>query len=159
MADQPTTPSGSRWEPDHDEIPTETPTDQVSETRGESAIPPGAEVPTPEPSAGVGADQRRAQLRGRAILAGAATALTLGGGLTGFVIGHSTTGDDSNGFRPATNSFQQDGSGQQPGDGQEGQQRPPVVRHQDGDGNGFGGPPGFDDDSSGGSTGNTGDET
>jgi len=123
MADQPTTPSGtpsgSRWEP--------TPED----TDGSPAVAAAQADPV--------TDERRAQLRGRAVLAGAATALTLGGGLAGFVIGHSTAGDDANGFRPANFSGQQPGG--QLGDGT--QQGPPSFGDHDGDGDGggFGQPP------------------
>jgi hypothetical protein len=109
MADQPTTPSGSRWEPTDDDADRPLPAPQMDD--------PAAE-------------ERRTRLRGRAILAGAATALTLGGGLTGFVIGHSTAGDGNDGFRPArfsgppgTGRF--DDQGQQ---GQQGQQGPPSFR-------------------------------
>jgi hypothetical protein len=117
MADQPQTPSGSRWEPDAD-------------NDASPADPPGA--PLDEPVA----QDRRAQLRGRAILAGAATALTLGGGLTGFVIGHSTASDDG-GFRPANLSRQG------PDDGRDfGNQPPPGVdRDDDGTGPGTSGDP------------------
>ena len=149
MADQPTTPSGSRWEPDPDDT---TPAGEAIEAAPE---PYGAVAPPLDDPA---AEERRAQLRGRAILAGAATALTLGGGLTGFVIGHSTAGDDTTGFRPAT-SFQRDGSGQQPGgNGQqfgEGQQGPPSMQDNDGDGGGLGGPPGSNGSTSGGTTSNS----
>jgi hypothetical protein len=158
MADQPTIPSGSRWEHDHDETSetpaTEaatsespiadgpTPTDETYGATSEAAaVPPAAPLDDPA------AEERRAQLRTRAILAGAATALALGGGLTGFVIGHSTAGDD-NGFRPA--SFQRDGSGQQPGG--DGQQGPPSFRDNDGDG-GFGPQQDSDDDGSSSSSG------
>ena len=155
MADQPTTPSGSRWEPDPDDT---TPAGEAIEAAPE---PYGAVAPPLDDPA---AEERRAQLRGRAILAGAATALTLGGGLTGFVIGHSTAGNDTFGFQPATNSFHRDGSGQQPGGyGQqlgEGQQGPPSFLDGDGDGDGggFGGPPGSDGSdgsTSGGTTSNS----
>lgn len=97
MADQPQTPSGSRWEPDPAEAPTET---RLTEN-------------APADSADPAADERRGQLRGRAILAGAATALTLGGGLTGFVIGHSTAGDGNDRFSPANFSRQGPGDGRQ----------------------------------------------
>jgi hypothetical protein len=113
MADQPQrqaqTPSGSRWEPD-DNDPT-------------VADLPAAQLDDPA------AEERRAKVRGRAILAGAATALTLGGGLTGFVIGHTTAADDD-GFRPANFSRQGPDEGRQFGN-----QPPPGV---DGDGNGPG---------------------
>jgi hypothetical protein len=103
MTDEPHTPSGSRWEPEPDATPA---------------------APLDDPAA----EERRAQLRGRAVLAGAATALTLGGGLTGFVIGHATAGDDTNGFRPA--NFSNQGPG--------GQQGPPAFRDHNGDGSGSG---------------------
>jgi hypothetical protein len=111
MADQPQTPSGSRWEPADDE-PT-------------SVDLPAA--PLEDPPA---AEERRAQLRGRAILAGAATALTLGGGLTGFVIGHATA-DDGDGLRPA--NFSRLG----PDSGNDGRPVPPGF-DRDGDGVGPG---------------------
>lgn len=157
MADQPPTPSGSRWEPDPDETPTsETP---VTEPAAPDApIPASAGEPVAATDqAGVpvatsddpAAAEHRARLRGRVILAGAATALTVGAGLIGFVIGHSTNGDDA-AFVPAGN-FQRDGSGQQgppsfPGGRQDG----------DRDGDGFGPPQGFDDGSSSGGTDGTG---
>src|SRR5215217_5561323 len=97
MADTPTTPSGSRWEPDPDHGPT-----------AESPAVPSPAPPLDDPAA----EERRAQRRTRAILAGAATALTLGGGLTGFVIGHATADDGDAGFRPA-NFSQQGGDGRQ----------------------------------------------
>ena len=84
MDDQPTTPSSSPAE--HEP----------------AAVPPTDRAPD--------GDERRQRLRSRAILAGAATALTLGGGLTGFVIGHSTASDDD--FAPA--NFSRQGPG---GDG------------------------------------------
>lgn len=116
MADQPQTPSGSRWEPDTAEMPTETHPAQTDPAQADAA------------HADPAADARRARLRGRAILAGAATALTLGGGLTGFVIGHSTAGDGNDGFSPA--NFSRQG----PGDGRQfGGQVPPGF-DRDGDG-------------------------
>jgi len=152
MADQPTTPSGSRWEPGSDEHPTtEHPTTEAPAAEAPAAYDAPPVAPLDDPAA----EERRAQLRGRAILAGAATALALGGGLTGFVIGHSTAGDDSTDFTPA-NSFRQDGSGQQPGGGRqfgEGQQGPPSFRDNDGDG--FGAPPGSDSSSSDGTSSNS----
>ena len=110
MADQPQTPNGSRWEPDGNE-PT-------------AADLPAAQLDDPA------AEERRAKVRGRAVLAGAATALTLGGGLTGFVIGHSTASDD--GFRPANFSRQGPGDGGPFGD------RPPPGVDRGGDGTGPG---------------------
>lgn len=115
----------------------------------------------PDPDAETTAAKRRDQPRGRAILAGAATALTLGGGLTGFVIGHATAGDEANGLRPAT-SFPRDGSNQGPGGRQyggrgEGQQGPPSFQGGDGNGDGFGPPQGLDGSSS--SNGSTGSGT
>jgi len=150
MADQPTTPSGSRWEPTSED----TPSAETSETRIDPADVPTYAPPitslapdnaygSPAPAAAVQpdavTDERRAQVRGRAVLAGAATALALGGGLAGFVIGHSTAGNDANGFRPANFSGQQPGG--QFGDGT--QQGPPSFGDRDGDGDGgrFGQPP------------------
>jgi hypothetical protein len=136
MADQPTTPSGSRWEPETDQTPTtEAP---VADPGAASHAPPAAAAAyadLPDTAAedtaadDTAAEERRAQLRGRAILAGAATALTLGGGLTGFLIGHSTAGNGGNDFRPA--NF----TGQVPGNGQlgEGRQGPPQFGDRDGD--------------------------
>jgi hypothetical protein len=147
MADQPTTPSGSRWEPGSDENPAaENPTAEYPTAE----TPAAYDVPLVAPLDDPAAEERRAQLRGRAILAGAATALALGGGLTGFVIGHSTAGNDTNGFTPANFSGQQPGGGQQFGEGQQG---PPSF--QDDDGDGFGAPPGSDGSSSGGTTSNS----
>lgn len=162
MADQPTTPSGSRWEPGSDEHPTtEHPTTGHPTTGHPTTEAPAAyDAPPVALLDDPAAEERRAQLRGRAILAGAATALALGGGLTGFVIGHSTAGNDTSGFTPA-NSFQQDGSGQQPGggqqfgEGQQGQQGPPSFQDHDGDGDGFGPPPGSDGSSSDGTSSNS----
>lgn len=125
MSDQPRNPSGSRWEPDADAAPT-------------AQTPVTAAEPDPAP------DETRVQLRGRAVLAGTATALTLGGGLTGFVIGHATAGDEANAFQPAT-TFQRDGSNQGAGRGQQG---PPSLRDDDGDG--FGPRQGLDGGSSSG---------
>jgi hypothetical protein len=154
MADQPTTPSGSRWEPTSEDAP--------SAESSRTAPDPLAEVPTyapPIPSP-VGGDvdgapattERRVRLRSRAILAGAATALTLGGGLAGFVIGHSTAGDDANGFRPANFSGQQPGG--QFGDGT--QQGPPSFGDRNGDGDGgFGQPPQDNNGSSDGTSSNS----
>ena len=105
MADQPTTPSSSPSEPEPDEAATaETPAtvDEPMTSRTPAAAPVTDDARV--------ADERHQRLRSRAILAGAATALTLGGGLTGFVIGHSTAGDDD--LRPAT--FSRKGPG---GDG------------------------------------------
>lgn len=146
MADQPPTPSGSRWEPDP----------STAESSSAAASPPEeSELPAPEawaPTDDPAAAARRAQLRGRAILAGAATALTVGAGVAGFVIGHSTAG--GNDFRPA-NFTGQFGGGQfgggesgggpfgggqlrggQPGNGQQGdgQQGPRAFGDRDGDG-------------------------
>jgi hypothetical protein len=56
--------------------------------------------PQDRPEQAPSGDGRRTPQRTRAILAGAATALALGGGLTGFLIGHSTADDDAR-FRPA----------------------------------------------------------
>ena len=123
MADLPHTPSGSRWEPDP-----------------AGPEPVAASVPT-GPAEGPVAAARRAQVRGRAILAGAATALTLGGGVAGFVIGHSTAG--GNDLRPANfsgrfgNNPGSQFDGGQPGDGQQG---PPAFGGRDGDGDGERGP-------------------
>jgi hypothetical protein len=134
MADQPTTPSGSRWEPEPD-----TDLDDGATAQTPSDAEPEAAYDVP-PDVPPDAESRRARLRGRAVLAGAATALTLGGGLTGFVIGHSTAGDDANRFQPT--SFR-GGPGPQPGEDQQfgngqpgtGQQGPPSFGHDDGDGN------------------------
>lgn len=110
------TPSGSRWEPDGDETPA-----------------PTSEAPV-EPYGGPAVETHGGRLRGRAVLAGAATALTLGGGLAGFVIGHATGSDD--GFRPANFSQQRPGGqrgdqfGGRQGDGHQG---PPSFRSGDGD--------------------------
>lgn len=135
MTDQ-TTPSGSRWEPE----------------AGDAT--PAAETRAADPLDEANGEARRAQVRGRAVLAGAATALVLGGGLAGFVIGHATGGDD--GFRPA--EFTQQGPGGQfRGQLGDPQQGPPSFRggdgdgHGDRDGDGFGTPQGSDDDSSSGS--------
>jgi len=176
MADQPTTPSGSRWEPDPDSAATaETPAAADPPPATAYDAPGLGTAPTPEPLdeqplAATAAD-RHAQLRGRAVLAGAATALALGGGVAGFVIGHSTAGNDTGTFRPAGFSNQQDGG--QPG-GQLGQgQQPPGFGHdgdqdgdRDGDGDhGFGQPPqgstdgGSSSSSSGNGAGVTGNPT
>jgi hypothetical protein len=151
MADQPTTPSGSRWEPDG----TESPTIDSPALDAPADVPPTAgKEPAPAAGAPVTADgdpaapSRRAQLRSRAVLAGAATALTLGGGLAGFVIGHSTADGDNAGFRPA--NFSNQGPG-----GRLGQQGPPSFG--DGDGDRPGPPQGPADDSS--SEGSTDDST
>jgi hypothetical protein len=133
MTDQPTTPSGSRWEPDPDHAPTAEP-------------PPAPEEP-------------HAQLRSRAGLAGAATALALVGGLTGFVIGHSTAGGHADDLRPA--NFSGPGGNGQLG---EGQQVPPSFGGRDGDGDHLGHGPDLDGDGYGapggsgtpGSSGSTG---
>ncbi len=159
MADQRSTPSGtpsgSRWEPTpgDDQTPDDTGTTERADAveTPETVTPaphedPYGVVPPVTPSPVDDAD-RRARLRGRAVLAGAATALTLGGGLVGFVIGHSTTGDD-NGFRPANFSGQQPGG--RLGNGQQG---PPSFGDRDGDGPGFGQPP---QGSDGGSSSNSG---
>jgi hypothetical protein len=129
MADEPTTTSGSRWEPDAENL--QKPAD---ETPADGPPPATAQawpgVPPEESKDDPVAQERRARLRTRAVLAGAATALALGGGLTGFVIGHSTAGDDSTGFPPA--GF----SGQRPGGDQlgEGRQGPPSFHDGDRDG-------------------------
>jgi len=132
MADQPTTPSGSRWEPSDDD-PAEdlTEADQADEADEAPSHDPAGVVPAPpldEPAA----EERRAQLRGRAFLVGTATALTLGGGLAGFVIGHSTAGDGHDGFRPA-------GFGGPPGSGRFGDRDQRQGQQQDQQQ----GPPGF----------------
>lgn len=114
MADQPTTPSGSREEHDPDETP----------TSGAPIPPPAPAEPYAEPYA---VPERPARLRGRAVLAGAATALTLGGGLVGFLIGHTTAGDDRPDLRPA--SFSDRGPGPQPGEHRQG---PPAFGDRDG---------------------------
>jgi hypothetical protein len=141
MADQPPTPSGSRREPDRtaaDATEAEAPTPRAPEPAPGAVWPPpydataAAETAPPDGPAGAA---RRAQLRGRAILAGAATALTLGGGLVGFVVGHSTAG--GNDLRPADFS-RQFGDGQF-GDGQQGR---PRFGDRNGDGNGGGNGPG-----------------
>ena len=180
MADQPPTPSGSRWEPDPDRAATaDTPaavgpppaaaydSPEVGTAQASDALDDPAlhEPALDEPALHEPADDRRAQLRGRAVLAGAATALALGGGVAGFVIGHSTAGDDTNGFRPAGFSSQQDGGqpGGQPGQGQQ----PPGFGHdadRDGD-HDFGQPPqgstdgGSSSSSSGSGAGVTGNPT
>ena len=142
MADQPTTPSGSRWEPTDDAGTDDAGTDDASTDEAPAYEPDGVLPPPPLADAPVdpAAAERRTQLRGRAILAGAATALTLGAGLTGFVIGHSTAGDGNDGFRPAgfngpgTGRFDDEG---QPGQqGQQGQQGPPSFRGPGPDGGG-----------------------
>lgn len=146
MADQPTTPSGSRWEPDPNEHPTaetpSTPAEQPADALGPGPAghPAYDDQGYDDPSAEdeLAADERRARLRRRGGLAGAAAAVALGAGLTGFVIGHGTAGDRHDGFVPA--NF----SGQVPGTGQlgEGQQGPPGFGGRDGgrdrdhDGNG-----------------------
>lgn len=116
------TPSGSRWEPAAEDWPVDG-----------TAVEASAVGPT---ETNTDTDARRAHLRGRTAMAGAATALALGGGLAGFVIGHGTAGDDR-GFTPA--NFSQQGPGNQGrlGDGQP----PPGL---DGDGRGIpnGGGPG-----------------
>ena len=148
MADQPTTPhgspSGSRWEPEPDETPTE---DSLNGAAAAAPVPP-LDYPV--------AEERRARLRSRAVLAGAATAFALGGGLTGFVIGHATAGGDD--LRPANFARQgpggrldqgQLGPGQQDqgqqGQFGQGQQGPPSFRDHDGDG--YAGPGDVDGDS------------
>ncbi|MBW8750670.1 MAG: hypothetical protein JF565_04515 [Propionibacteriales bacterium] len=128
MADQPTTPSGSRWEPTDDAGTDDASTDDAPAYDPDDVLPPppladAAVDPAVDPEAA----QRRTQLRGRAILAGAATALTLGGGLTGFVIGHSTAGDGNDGFRPAGFSGPP-GTGRFDDQGPQGQQGPPSFR-------------------------------
>ncbi|HET6167426.1 MAG TPA: hypothetical protein VFE07_11415 [Marmoricola sp.] len=123
MTDQSNTPSGSRWEPE-------------SQHQTDAGAAPVGPLDDPE------AATRRAQLRGRAILAGAATALTLGGGLAGFVIGHATAGDGSDDLRPA--NFSNQGPGGRLGEGQQG---PPSFRSGDGSAP----PQGFDEGPSNGS--------
>ncbi len=153
MADQPTTPSGSRWEPTPGEGPAEG-ADSAEIDQSTATPTAGAAEPTAPPidtdadipaydagtaDAGTDAtDDRRALLRRRAVLAGAATALALGGGIVGFVIGHSSASSDS-GFRPA--NFSNQGPG-----GQLGEQRPRGFGDgghgfRDRGGNGFGQPP------------------
>jgi hypothetical protein len=139
MADQPTTPSGSRWEPNPDEMPTtESPTAATDE-RPAAAAEGLVDVPPVPPLDDPAAEERRSRQRTRAIFAGAATALALGGGLVGFVIGHSTAGNDRTDFRPANFTGQQPG---QLGDGQQfgGQQGQQGFQDPDGDGNGPQGP-------------------
>jgi hypothetical protein len=164
MADQPTTPSGSRWEPTSDDATSTDPSEAGTDVQADAPIYAPQTTPaatdaygvpadrTPDPAA----DERRAQLRRRSILAGAATALALGGGLAGFVIGHSTAGDDTNGFRPANFSGQQPGGSF--GDGQ--QQGPPSFGDPDGDGDhggqGFGPPGSGSGSSSNGSSSSSG---
>jgi hypothetical protein len=123
MTDQPTTPSGSRWEPTAEDGEA-VPESRIDQTLADPL--PSQEPYRAEPAAD---DERRAQLRGRTMLAGAATALTLLGGLTGFLIGHSTAGNGGNDFRPAGLTGQVPGSG---GLG-EGQQAPPQFGDRDGD--------------------------
>ena len=139
MNDETNTPSGSRWEPADDG---QSPEVTAAEAPADPGVPPAAPLDDPA------AEERRALLRGRAVLAGAATALALGGGLTGFVIGHSTAGDGSADLRPANFSNQGPGG-------------PPTFRSGDGDGNddGFGPPPGFDSGSSSSDSGTTGSST
>jgi hypothetical protein len=145
MADQPTTPSGSRWEPTSDEATSTDPSETAIDAQADAPVhaPPIAPsatdaygIPATETLPDPAGDERRARLRTRSVLAGAATALALGGGLVGFVIGHSTAGDGATGFRPANFSGQQPGG--QFGDGQ--QQGPPSFGDRDGDG-GWGQPP------------------
>jgi hypothetical protein len=116
MADQPQATTGSHEEPDTDHDTTEQPT-------AETVVDQPAQPSQPAEPAPPAADR----LRGRAILAGAATVLTLGGGLTGFVIGHATAHDDD-GFRPA--NFSRQG----PGDGQPRDGRPPGFDRDGRDG-------------------------
>jgi hypothetical protein len=132
MADQPTTPSSSPSEPDPDEAATA----EAPATVGEPTTT-GRPTPAPPTNDTPDADERRQRLRSRAILAGAATALTLGGGLTGFVIGHSTAGDDD--LRPA--NFSRQGPG---GDGRFHGPPGPPDRGTDGRPDGSG--PGSSDD-------------
>ncbi|RNM13657.1 hypothetical protein [Nocardioides pocheonensis] len=139
MADQPTTPSGSRWEPESNETPADPADGAPADATAYADLPDASPAPALDDPA---AEERRAQLRSRAILAGAATALTLGAGLTGFVVGHSTAGNGGTDFRPA--NF----TGQVPGNGRlgQGQQGPPSFGDRDGDhvgdpdGDGNGGP-------------------
>jgi len=148
MSDNPTTPSGSRWEPDPEvasdeaattESPAAVPTGPTDYSYGQTPVTPDTDEPGPA----------RANARGRAIMAGAAAALALGGGVVGFVVGHNTAGGDDVAFRPAGFNGQ--------GPGGEGQQGPPSFRDHDddGDGGGFGQPPQDSDgqDSSSGTTG------
>lgn len=124
MDDQ--TPSGSRPEPAAE--------DRAADETWAEAVPIG---PTETSSdTNTGTDARRAQLRGRAAMAGAATALALGGGLAGFVIGHGTAGDDR-GFTPANFSQQGPANQRQFGDGQ-----PPPGFNGNGGGIPNGGGPG-----------------
>ena len=146
MNDETDRPSGSRWEPGDGDRPQESLAAQAST---------GPDVPLPSPPDAPATEERRARLRGRAILAGAATALTLGGGLTGFVIGHATAGDSSADLRPA--DFSNQGPGGRSGDAQRG--GPPSFRDGDGDGNGFGPPRGSDDGSSSSDSGTTDSST
>lgn len=131
MADQPTTPSGSRWEPETDQPETDAPLADADGPSPATPPPAYADLPPALDDAALDdpAQQRRSHLRGRAILASAATALTVVGGLTGFLIGHSTAGNSGDDFRPA--GF----TGQVPGNGQlgEGQQGPPQFGDRDGD--------------------------
>jgi len=135
MADQPP-PSGSRWEP-HPDDPVVAPQDLDGPDH--MATYETEQVPTTA-SPDAAAEDRRAQLRKRSALAGAATALALGGGIAGFVIGHGTAGDD-NGFRPSNFTGQPGGQlGGQLGEGQQ----PRGFRDGDPDGDGdhgFGQPP------------------
>lgn len=104
MADQPSSHSGSRWEPvpgsEHE------PTLREPAQDGPSSYGPTPYEPTPYEATpdDAAARDRRPRRRIRAALAGVATALALGGGLTGFAIGHGAGGDD--GFRPADISQQ-----------------------------------------------------
>jgi hypothetical protein len=163
MADQPPTPSGSRWEPDPNEHPTaETPSAPVDEPA--DALAPGPAGPPaygdpaygdPDAEDDLVAEERRARLRRRGGLAGAAAAIALGAGLTGFVVGHSTAGDRHDGFVPA--NF----TGQVPGNGRlgQGQQQPPGFGERDGghdgDHDGNGGPFGQQAPGAGGSSGSS----
>jgi hypothetical protein len=127
MADQPRTHSGSRWEPAPGSAPTgqEPPPDEARTS--ESVTDSTARVEaTPYEVAhdDAAARDRRPRLRTRAALAGAATALALGGGLAGFAVGHGGGGDD--GFRPA--DFSQPGA-------------PSFGGHDDRDGSDGGGRP------------------
>ena len=108
MADQPQTPTGSHEEPEAEHDPAAQP--DTEQPTAETVVPQEAQPPEP-------ARPLTDRLRGRAILAGAAAALTLGGGLTGFLIGHATA-DDDDGFRPANFSRQGPGGDGRPGGGQ-----------------------------------------
>jgi hypothetical protein len=86
--DQGTGPSGSRWEPAPD-LARDPGPDSLDEDRSAAAT---ARSGDPAPT------RRRTRVRTRVAMAGAATALALGG-LAGFAIAHTTTGEDD--VRPA----------------------------------------------------------